>query len=340
MKKEYKELLIREATVEDAKQLCAWWNDGTVMEHAGFPNGLGKTVEEIRKLLEDKTSGNIQNNQRYMIFYQNNPIGEMNYFEIDKKTCEIGIKICEPSYQNKGFGKIILSLFMESLYEMGYQKIVLDTSLRNTRAQHVYEQLGFRKVRVNVDSWKDQLGNIQSSVDYECTKESFVSYLEYMTVNDMEYRVIKLLGHGKGGYSYLVEKDKQVYVLKQIHHEPCDYYTFGNKIEAERNDYERLMKIGIRMPKMIDIDIQNERILKEYIHGDTMDVYAKNNQMKDIFLKQVKDMAQLVKNAGLNIDYYPTNFVVQDDVIYYIDYECNEYMDEWNFDNWGIKYWK
>ena len=24
--------------------------------------------------------------------------------------------------------------------------------------------------------------------------------------------------------------------------------------------------------------------------------------------------------------------------IYYIDFECNEYMDEWNFENWGIKY--
>ena len=23
----------------------------------------------------------------------------------------------------------------------------------------------------------------------------------------------------------------------------------------------------------------------------------------------------------------------------YIDYECNNYMDEWNFENWGIKYW-
>ena len=23
----------------------------------------------------------------------------------------------------------------------------------------------------------------------------------------------------------------------------------------------------------------------------------------------------------------------------YIDYECINYMDEWNFENWGIKYW-
>lgn len=163
---------------------------------------------------------------------------------------------------------------------------------------------------------------------------------EYMAINNIKFKVIKLLGHGKGGYSYLVEKDNQYYVLKQIHHEPCDYYTFGNKIEAERKDYQRLINLGIKMPKMIDIDIQNERILKEYINGETIDVYVKNNNMKDIYYDQIKEMASIVKNAGLNIDYYPTNFVVQDDIIYYIDYECNEYMEQWDFDHWGIKYWK
>ncbi|WP_443666576.1 hypothetical protein [Eshraghiella crossota] len=42
---------------------------------------------------------------------------------------------------------------------------------------------------------------------------------------------------------------------------------------------------------------------------------------------------------NLNIDYFPTNFVVQNGKIYYIDYECNNHMEEWNFENWGIKYW-
>ena len=28
-----------------------------------------------------------------------------------------------------------------------------------------------------------------------------------MSINRVEYTIIKLLGHGKGGYSYLVEKD-------------------------------------------------------------------------------------------------------------------------------------
>ena len=54
-----------------------------------------------------------------------------------------------------------------------------------------------------------------------------------MTVNDAEYRVVKLLGKGKGGYSYLVTDGTAQYVLKQIHHEPCAYYIFGDKLRSE-----------------------------------------------------------------------------------------------------------
>ena len=160
-----------------------------------------------------------------------------------------------------------------------------------------------------------------------------------MLVNQTEYNIIKLLGHGKGGYSYLAERDGTYYVLKQIHHEPCDYYTFGNKIEAERNDYQRLLQTGIRIPRMLDIDIPNERILKEYIDGPTIYELVKNDAMEESYLRQVQEMAAAVYSAGLNIDYFPTNFIVQGGILYYIDYECNGYMEQWNLENWGIKYW-
>ena len=160
-----------------------------------------------------------------------------------------------------------------------------------------------------------------------------------LTINQTEYNLIKLLGRGKGGYSYLAEKGGKCFVLKQIHHEPCDYYNFGNKIESELNDYKRLITTGINIPKMLDIDIENERILKEYIHGETIFELVKQDKMRDTYLEQIRKMSATVKSFGLNIDYFPTNFVVRDGIIYYIDYECNEYSDEWNFENWGIKYW-
>ena len=162
----------------------------------------------------------------------------------------------------------------------------------------------------------------------------FVDKIE--TVNGKSYKLLKLLGKGKGGYSYLAqdENNKEV-VLKKIHHEPCDYYTFGNKIEAEINDYQRLINAKIRIPKMIDVDKEKEIIIKEYIEGEVISDLTN----KEKYIPQVVEMAHQAKEKGLNIDYYPTNFVVRNELLYYIDYECNEYMDEWSFDNWGSKYW-
>lgn len=160
-----------------------------------------------------------------------------------------------------------------------------------------------------------------------------------MTVNGTEYTIIRLLGHGKGGYSYLARRNGEQAVIKQIHHEPCSYYTFGNKLEAERHDYERLKSAGIRIPKLLDVDIEAERILKEYIEGKTIFELVKADTSVEPYLIQVREMAAQAKAAGLNIDYFPTNFAVQNGLIYYIDYECNSYMDEWSFENWGVKYW-
>ena len=161
----------------------------------------------------------------------------------------------------------------------------------------------------------------------------------FIKVNDVEYQIIRLLGHGKGGYSYLaLSGDKEV-VLKQIHHEPCDYYSFGNKLEAEKNDYKRLKKIGIRIPELIDIDDDQEIIIKEYIKGPTVyELIEKGISVKP-YLDQVREMADIAKSSGLNIDYYPTNFIVNNGLLWYIDYECNEYMDKWSFENWGISHW-
>ena len=161
-----------------------------------------------------------------------------------------------------------------------------------------------------------------------------------LLVNNKEYLVVTLLGKGKGGYSYLVKGQDSFYVLKQIHHEPCSYYTFGNKIEAELHDYEALLKTGIKIPKMIDIDKKEERILKEYIDGPMISTLVEEGKLKKEYIEQVLKMQEVCKKHDINIDYYPTNFIVMNETIYYIDYECNKYDPKWDYDNWGKQYWE
>ena len=163
----YQNLTIRDSIPEDARQLAAWWNDGAVMAHAGFPLGLGITEEKVIAGL---------GNGRLTLEENSRLIGEACYRQVGDGIAEIGIKICEMDCQNRGLGRIILSMLISWLFENGFRKIVLDTNLNNLRAQHVYESLGFRKLRVNYDAWTDQLGQKQSSVDYELTENDFIDY--------------------------------------------------------------------------------------------------------------------------------------------------------------------
>ena len=171
MFEQFENLTIRNATVEDADLLATWWNDGKIMAHAGFPNGIGETSQCIAEKISKDDDGICR---RLIIECDKIPIGEMNYYNVGNNTAEIGIKICDVSKQNKGYGKILLSMLIHSLYSKhGYKRIILDTNLNNVRAQHVYEELGFNKVGVKYNSWKNQLGELQSSVDYELVEENF-----------------------------------------------------------------------------------------------------------------------------------------------------------------------
>ena len=158
-------------------------------------------------------------------------------------------------------------------------------------------------------------------------------------VNDRPFQPKQLLGKGKGVYSYLVSSGGQQYVLKQIHHEPCAYYTFGDKLASECCDYQRLTALGLTMPKLLDVDHAQERLLKAYIPGETMDRLILRDEVPAEARQQLQAMCDLLYPAGLNIDYFPTNFIFHQGKLYYIDYECNDYMAEWDYEHWGRKYW-
>ena len=93
------------------------------------------------------------------------------------------------------------------------------------------------------------------------------------------------------------------------------------------------------MPELLDVDEAHGRILKVYIHGPTAFELIRDDGMRPEYLAQVRKMAAQALAAGLNIDYFPTNFVVYEGQLTYVDCECNNYMDAWSFENWGIRYW-
>ena len=263
---QYKNFSIRNAEEKDIKQLVAWWNNGQVMEHAGFPYGLNTT--------EEKVTEQLQNHNRLIIEVDEIPIGEMCY-TITDLCADIGIKICEISNQNKGYGRIFLSMLIERLFQKGCTKIVLDTMIENKRAQHVYESLGFHKMGIKVDCWKDQVGNMRTAVDYELVPSEFNSYLDGLLIMDIDEKdcdcIFEEMQKVVLTYEDLNSIDVK-YVMEWLKRKVCNHMDWYKKIvvnhqvvgyyairENELEDFYILdgyrgKGIGSQIMEMIDCD--------------------------------------------------------------------------------------
>lgn len=170
----FENLSLRKAEVEDALQLVSWWNDGEVMAHAGFPNGVGVQVDEVVSLIKK----NSKNRCQFILDIDGNPTGEMHYRKKEDISAEIGIKICNKSFQNKGMGKKALSLLINHLFdEHKCQTLSVNVSKKNKVAQHVYEQLGFKE-KNGLKKISDKYLDKNSSIKYELSSSDFVSYLK------------------------------------------------------------------------------------------------------------------------------------------------------------------
>ena len=72
---------------------------------------------------------------------------------------------------------------------------------------------------------------------------------------------------------------------------------------------------------------------------DTVFALVRAGALPPACLDAMRAICQKLYAAGLNIDYFPTNFIPRAGTLYYVDYECNAYMEQWDFEHWGIQYW-
>jgi RimJ/RimL family protein N-acetyltransferase/N-acetylglutamate synthase-like GNAT family acetyltransferase len=241
-------LTIRNSTAADAEQLCEWWNDGAVMAHAGFPNGVCDTPERIRESLAGDSD---DTHRRHIIELAGKPIGEMNYRNKGDAVAEIGIKICNGDEREKGYGTALLAMFIDALFRhYGYKKIILDTNVNNTRAQHVYEQkLVFRKLGVRENSWTDQLGVLQSSIDYELCKADWLAlhpqmeYIRFAPVTSADEKsaicnhILRALPNWFGVEESIIGYTKEVRNLPFFAAFSADHVAVGFAALKPHNEY-------------------------------------------------------------------------------------------------------
>lgn len=141
-------------------------------------------------------------------------------------------------------------------------------------------------------------------------------------VNNQTYKAIKLLGRGITGESWLVTDKGKQFVLKKM---PASFSNedVAQTIQQHLSSYILLQQLEIPTPEIIATDIANRSILKTYINGKTAFSYVICDEIKDSHIEQLHYMYDKAQKSKVTLDYSSTNFVIVDDVLYYIDIDCH-----------------
>lgn len=141
---------VREVTVKDAKNLLEFCNQvGSETDNLSYGSeGMGLSVAEEEKIL-----AKFQNAKtcHFLLAEENGQIvGTCNCRSFRKKClsqrAEIGIAV-KKAYWNKGIGRKLLTRLIDLSRQSGLKILSLEVRTDNKGAIHLYESLGFRRIR-------------------------------------------------------------------------------------------------------------------------------------------------------------------------------------------------
>lgn len=171
---------VRQVEIEDAIYFTNWWNDGKLMESVGFKNGLNISLDKVKERLLKSIESN--NTKIFIVIdsINNKPIGELSYGQLDNedKSCRIGMKICDLSYQGKHYGLESLCEFNKYLFDtFSLDKIFIDTLLANTKAINLYKKIGSKTIEIVESFWTNPEGISCDAIFFQLDKNDFYDFL-------------------------------------------------------------------------------------------------------------------------------------------------------------------
>lgn len=158
-----------------------------------------------------------------------------------------------------------------------------------------------------------------------------------ITGTSESYAFVEKLFESSNGIFYLYSTNINHVVIKELK----EKFDEDGELEIDKEifSYERLKSLDIYIPKLLGYNKELNLVIKEYIEGEDILKYIQNETLdKDVFM-QLFRYAEAINADNLNLDYFPSNFVLKDKTVYYINYKTYPYQEELNLRNWGIYYW-
>ncbi|WP_409421505.1 hypothetical protein ABHF91_00230 [Pseudaeromonas sp. ZJS20] len=168
---------------------------------------------------------------------------------------------------------------------------------------------------------------------------------QQLRLEGVPYQAVRELGRGKSAISWLYQRQAdhpslpRELVLKRYCQTGYETVPFDQILDFELCSYLRLMESGIPHPHLLAYSQAHYALAKEYIAGELIVEIQQREGLDDRHFGAMLQMAGRLQAAGYHVDFFPTNFVLNERGLHYIDYEAHPYSEEWNFANWGIFYW-
>ncbi len=128
---------IEPTTIDESKKLLDLAQEENVFIKSKKDSEL--TITEILEQFENDPKFAI-----YTLFKGRKRIGFITAFpNDDTDTVSIGVMYIKPKYRGRGFGKVMVELFIKQSKRLGYKKIFTKTWSSNTASTKVFLDLGF-----------------------------------------------------------------------------------------------------------------------------------------------------------------------------------------------------
>lgn len=137
------QIIIRETTQEDLKDVMALWNNGDVTKYVGFPEGIGVTLEELEEWL--KRIKATPHCNHYCIFTDELGYCGETFYAVDKThdLAALDIKLFNKA-RGKGIAYGALANTLDHLFVHKLcSKAYVDPNVENIKAWELYKKLGF-----------------------------------------------------------------------------------------------------------------------------------------------------------------------------------------------------
>ncbi|WP_456270973.1 GNAT family N-acetyltransferase [Bacillus sp. AK031] len=141
-----------EPTPAIVEAMNRWENDPVIIPLTR-PNKNQEELERREKVTLDDLTKRLANHRTYIIYLDNELIGEMNYmvdpghlFKKEAGTAWIGITIGEPAGRGKGIGRQAIQFLERQIKSEGLSRIELGVFEFNQNAMKLYKKMGYKEI--------------------------------------------------------------------------------------------------------------------------------------------------------------------------------------------------